>query len=228
MIPVYRGVFYFLFLSITNVCAAMDTIQYMPLRVDEWRVNVERALVENKDPRLDRILSIVQKQLRHAEKVLPPHHIENLKDVAIWISEANGSGVEYYFFKNRIYDGQINPLKFGGVEIKNVSQYLKLVKIAPGVIIHELAHAFHKKNYDKIDKLITRSERNARWEKLYKKENPVRNHPDQSVYASSNVFEYFAELTEIYFSSNYYYPYNREDLKKHDPMGFEMIEKAWK
>ena len=43
----------------------------------------------------------------------------------------------------------------------------------------------------------------------------------------SNAKEYFAESTEAYFGVNDFYPFNRDDLKKHDPRMFELLGKLW-
>lgn len=40
-------------------------------------------------------------------------------------------------------------------------------------------------------------------------------------------YEYFAELSETYFWRNDFFPFTREDLKKYDPVGTEMIMKSW-
>ena len=39
--------------------------------------------------------------------------------------------------------------------------------------------------------------------------------------------EYFAESTEAYFSRNDFFPFTREELKKHDPAMFELLAKLW-
>ena len=42
-----------------------------------------------------------------------------------------------------------------------------------------------------------------------------------------NAAEYFAELSEAYFGKNDFFPFTRDQLEKHDPVGFEMLKKAW-
>jgi hypothetical protein len=39
--------------------------------------------------------------------------------------------------------------------------------------------------------------------------------------------EYFAELTVAFLAENCTYPYQREDLRKHDPRGFALMKKIW-
>ena len=37
----------------------------------------------------------------------------------------------------------------------------------------------------------------------------------------------FAELTEAYFVRNDFFPFNREELRQYDPVGYAMIESVW-
>ena len=46
-------------------------------------------------------------------------------------------------------------------------------------------------------------------------------------HALTSAESYFAELTEAFFWKNDYYPFNRDDLYAHDPMGYEMLKAAW-
>ena len=43
----------------------------------------------------------------------------------------------------------------------------------------------------------------------------------------NSVWEYFSELCEAYWGENDYYPFNYEQLKEHDPVGFAMMETIW-
>ena len=48
-----------------------------------------------------------------------------------------------------------------------------------------------------------------------------------TAYATTNVQEYFAELTEAWFWENDFYPFVRQDLIDFDPLGAEVIEASW-
>jgi hypothetical protein len=43
----------------------------------------------------------------------------------------------------------------------------------------------------------------------------------------TNEKEYFAECTEAFFGANDFFPYNTEELKKHDPEMFEVLKQVW-
>ena len=46
-------------------------------------------------------------------------------------------------------------------------------------------------------------------------------------YALYNHDEYFAVLTQAYFWTSFFYPFNREQLLEHDPVGAAAVEAAW-
>ena len=49
----------------------------------------------------------------------------------------------------------------------------------------------------------------------------------ERAYAMTNPQEFFAENTEAFFSRNDYFPFTRDELKKHDPETFALLEKLW-
>jgi hypothetical protein len=50
---------------------------------------------------------------------------------------------------------------------------------------------------------------------------------DERAYAATDDAEYFAELSEAWFDSNDYFPFNRADVVTHDPVGANAIEDSW-
>ena len=49
----------------------------------------------------------------------------------------------------------------------------------------------------------------------------------QKAYALTNPMEYFAETTEALFTRNDFFPFTKEELEKHDPEMFELLNKVW-
>ena len=39
--------------------------------------------------------------------------------------------------------------------------------------------------------------------------------------------EYFAETTEAFFGRNDFFPFTNEELQKHDPEMFKLLERLW-
>ena len=113
-----------------------------------------------------------------------------------------------------------NPLKSNAVTILRLksltNEHQPKTDSGRCVTLHELAHAFH---YHVLGDslLVKQTYRQAMERKLY----------DPEVYAATNEREYFAELSCAYLDRLDYYPRNREELKKNDPKGYEMMEKLW-
>ena len=98
------------------------------------------------------------------------------------------------------------------------------------VVIHELSHAYEQLITDDSKKLRDELVIVYHRAKLSGKYQLVDYKGSQQLfpaYAMTNANEYFAELTEAYYGNNDYFPHNREQLKKFDPEGYELIEKFW-
>jgi hypothetical protein len=54
-----------------------------------------------------------------------------------------------------------------------------------------------------------------------------RNREPQKAYAITNVKEYFAECAEAYFGVNDFYPFNKAELKEHDPDMYDLLTDIW-
>jgi Flp pilus assembly protein TadD len=58
----------------------------------------------------------------------------------------------------------------------------------------------------------------------------LSSNPDAKIkaYAAKNIHEYFAELSRIYFLvNNRYTPRDRDEMAKHDPVGFALMQQVW-
>ena len=217
--------FWMIFTGSTTL--ADNSKEYHKIHLEGWGVYIEQSLVEQNDKRVFLALRILRQKLQEISDSMPEQHLASLKKVSLWLSRNNGVEVEYYFYESRVHRGGIDPRMIGGIEFKNISIFLEMIQQMPGLVIHELAHAYHRLNYKRIDKAVMRAFKNAQSERLYRKTSVKRNHKGQAVYASKNAYEYFADLTAMYYGTIDYYPYDRDDLKKHDPTGYKMIEEVW-
>ena len=97
----------------------------------------------------------------------------------------------------------------------------------PMLALHELAHGYHDQvlGFDHAE--VEAAYRRARDSGSYDAVERPSSGKKEKAYAMSNAKEYFAETTEAYFGVNDFFPFNREDLKKHDPRMFKLLEKLW-
>jgi len=72
---------------------------------------------------------------------------------------------------------------------------------------------------------------------LFSLPRDLRSGPMAKAYACTNCMEYFAELSAAFLGQpnmlsdemfNKWYPFNRRQIKEHDPRAYEMLKKMWK
>ena len=121
------------------------------------------------------------------------------------------------------------PEVYGGSIVIDAYKWSNTRRGQPaGLTLHELAHAWHCMNWPCFsnDPLIADAYEAAMTSGIY--DLVDRNDGSRGkAYAASKKAEYFAELTEAWFWENDYYPYNREQLLTHDPVGAAAVEAAW-
>ncbi len=167
-------------------------------------------------------------QIRIIERIVPFEVVKKLRKTTIWATWGTQGTAAYHPSETWLKNNGHNPDKAKGIEIVNVRGYLSVTKgNQPFLLLHELAHFYHHTEVGHDHKELIQAYENAKKRGIY---NSVK-HADGSMrqaYAMTNVQEYFSELTEAYFGKNDFYPFNAEDLKKHDPDGYALLKKLWK
>eukprot|EP00571_Detonula_confervacea_P004929 CAMPEP_0172319926 /NCGR_PEP_ID=MMETSP1058-20130122/39045_1 /TAXON_ID=83371 /ORGANISM="Detonula confervacea, Strain CCMP 353" /LENGTH=806 /DNA_ID=CAMNT_0013035071 /DNA_START=27 /DNA_END=2447 /DNA_ORIENTATION=- len=186
-----------------------------------------------------------------ASASLPPHTIRKLKtSTPIWINKSQSFGPKAAPVKARdgcFHPGSewlsrngMNPAKCGGVEWYDASHYLSDCDLwgPGGLMLHELSHAWHclhiENGYDNEEILNVYNK--AMEDGLY---DCVRVHGRQGpsrckAYACQDQMEYFAELSVAFLGGleegrehNKWYPFNRAQVREHDPRAFDMLCRMW-
>ena len=108
-----------------------------------------------------------------------------------------------------------------------------LCEIFVCVIGHELAHGYHHRflpaGYEnpEIATAYDRAKAGGSYDKVECWHGDGRSNTHERAYAISNPMEYFAESTEAFFAHNDFFPFNRAELKKHDPAMEQLVAKLW-
>ena len=168
-------------------------------------------------------------QLKKIGAVVPEKPLKALKKVKLWVEwQTNKDGAaEYHVSKGWLKDKGFNPEKAGCVEINNLKNFVGWSREAqPWMILHELAHAYHFLTLGENYAPLEAAYKQAMERKLYESVEYL-GRETKKAYAATNAAEYFAELSEAYFGKNDFAPYTRAELEKHDPVGFELMKKAW-
>ena len=96
----------------------------------------------------------------------------------------------------------------------------------PWVILHELAHAFHdqKLGFDepRIKAAYDRFKQSGRGDATL-----LYNGKRVKHYGLTDPMEFFAEMTESYFGTNNFFPFNRAELEESEPELFQLLTEIW-
>tara|TARA_R110000772_G_C13254313_1_gene434804 strand:- start:330 stop:1283 length:954 start_codon:yes stop_codon:yes gene_type:complete len=158
--------------------------------------------------------------------------IEELKLVKIFVdwNTTNGAAVYHPSLQWLIDNGYIEE-KWKSIEISNITNFINWTELnQPFMVMHEFAHAYHDRVLGFSYAPIIQSYNNAMQNNLY---DSVLYHAGNGIYyyreayATTNNKEYFAELTEAYLGENDFFPFIREELELHDPIGYDLVLSIW-
>jgi hypothetical protein len=177
-------------------------------------------------------MEVLELELKMITRMMTTKQAEALRKLPIWVEwddEEPLSNGRQGFASAYYYGGsQLNLLKEGKQPLKaKTVTILRLVSLTEEhqpkrdsgrcVILHEFAHAVHDQLLGNDNPAVKAAYAQAMERKLY----------DKAQYVSTNEAEYFAELTCAYFDQLQHFPKTREELKKHDPVAFKLMEGVW-
>mmetsp|Transcript_13697 Transcript_13697/g.20676 ORF Transcript_13697/g.20676 Transcript_13697/m.20676 type:complete len:282 (+) Transcript_13697:95-940(+) len=150
-----------------------------------------------------------------------------------------GRGLTFHPSSEWLASNKMMTQKAGHIDVYSVSDYLKDRSLwgTGGVLLHELSHAYHAKHcrngFD--NKEWCSAYEQAMAKKLYDKvavHGPQGRNGPIKAYAATNRMEYFAELSVAYHNDsqeeyNKWFPFNRKQLKEHDPVAYSTLHALW-
>ena len=204
--------------------------------IEGWRVLVSERLLAEDKAATDKALELLRAQLQEMVRVVPASAVAKLREVTLWFSpEYPGvrPRAEYHPGAGWLRDNGRDPVMVKGVEFTDVRNFEAETKRMPNFTLHELAHSYH-------DRVLTRGFDNAEIKAAYERAKASRSYDkverwlgngrpntNERAYAMTNPMEYFAESTEAFFSRNDFFPFDRAELKKHDPGMEQLLAKLW-
>jgi len=220
--------------SLLPTAAAADP-EWKTQNIEGWTVHVRDSLLTEQPEATERALALFTAQLQEIIRVVPPPAVVELRKVPIWFSpeyQGEQPRAEYHPGAGWLKDNGRDPAMAKGVEFSNVRIFERETRRMPNFTLHELAHAYHDRTLsDGFDNpQLKAAFENARSRKLYEQvEQRFGDGRSEIVraYAMTNPMEYFAESSEAFFSTNDFFPFNREQLEKHDPQMFALLKTLW-
>lgn len=197
-----------------------------------WKVNLHDRLWQESPGKTKRMLKLLSQQLARLMAVVPGKAVKQMQAVQIWVNPPYPGvrpGAEYHgnrgWLKNNGRDVRMGK----SVEITNVANFEFENIRMPYLMLHELAHAYHDQVLGFGNAKIRKQYEAARDSGSYDlvKRFTGRKIIDDKAYGMNNGKEYFAESTEAFFGKNDFFPFNKKELKDHDPKMHELLIELW-
>lgn len=191
-----------------------------------WKVFADIALRPKREP-AKAALATIMRMLDEVEAVLPAAALVQVRETPIFLLDHSGPGGMYHPDPGWLVAHERTVEMTRGIEVSDAAMFIETARVQPASILHELAHAYFFRLPD-ADRAVTEATyRDAMANGRYL---AVMRHDGSTVdaYARTNAAEYFAELTEAYFSRNDFFPFVRTELAAYDPEGERLIARMWR
>lgn len=200
--------------------------RYLTTQMHGFTLHISRMCIEMNEKQDGQPLGFISEELKTITTIMPNKSLDFLTTVPIWIEWDHvipaTDAVAVYFGdvgEYRLWKEGIDPQKNNAIcilSLKNAHEMASSGKRRELTCLHELSHAVHSRVAGRNNPMI---------ENAYSQATSRGLHEDN--YASTNSAEYFAEISCAYLHALDYYPFNSEDLKDYDPVGYEMASKVW-
>ena len=204
--------------------------------VEGWTVVVNERLLAEEKVATEKALEILRGQLKEIARVVPPAAVAKLREVRLWFSPEY-PGVkpcaEYHPGAAWLRENGRDPAMVKGIEFTDIRNFEAEARRMPNFTLHELAHAYHDRvlpdGFDnaKLKAAFERAKASQSYDKVERWFGSGKPNTFERSYAMRNPQEYFAESTEAYFARNDFFPFTREDLKRHDPDMEQLLSRFW-
>lgn len=203
-----------------------------------WTVMVNRRLLRGGD-RCDPLGRSARRLLKHrlweiellTDAWMGTERKKQLRQVVIWLGVDDGHApvCEYHPSKQWLEENGYNSDKAKCVEIGNAERFLALCWEQPGVVLHELAHALH---HQVLDGGYENAEIRKQFDRVCEAKilsGPVmhRTGMRDRHYGCTDALEWFAEMSESYFSVGDFWPFTHQELVRADPESATFLRMIW-
>jgi hypothetical protein len=204
--------------------------------IEGWTIHVNVALLGKEKALTDKALGLLRRQLEEIVRVVPSNSVTKLREVQLWFSPEY-AGVkpkaEYHPGADWLREHGRDRAMVKGVEFTNVSEFEKEMNRMPNFALHELAHAYHDRflpdgfENKEINAAFEKAKESKKYGRVERWFGNGKSNTFESAYAMTSPQEYFAESTEAFFSRNDFFPFTRDELRKHDSEMDELVERLW-
>jgi hypothetical protein len=222
--------------NVAELPISAATAVYRTNVIEGWTVLVDERLFTTEEPSTAKAMGLLRTQLLEIARTVPAPAVAKLREVTLWFSpEYPGvrPRAEYHPGAGWLRDNGRDPLMAKAVEYSDVRNFEAETRRMPNFTLHELAHAYHhrvlERGFDnpEIKAAFERAKTGKTYDKVERWFGNGRSNTFERAYAMTSPQEYFAETTEAFFSRNDFFPFNRAELKQHDPEMEQLLGRLW-
>lgn len=204
--------------------------------IQGWSLKISPKLLADHSKEVAAALPLLENQLKEIVQKLPAPAVQKLQQIPLYFSTPYGgkqARAEYHPSAEWLAKNGRDPGMAKGVEFTNLAIFSQEVQRMPNFALHELAHGYHDRELQdgfKNREIITAYQTavaSKSYEQVQRWNGKEFAKSPQRAYAMTNPMEYFAESTEAFFSKNDFYPFNREELLRHDPAMCSLLIRLW-
>lgn len=203
--------------------------------IEGWTVLVSDELLAKDKETTERALALLTVQLAEITRGVPAAAVAELRKVPLWISPEYPDvqpRAEYHPDAGWLRENKRDPAMERAVEFSNVRTFERETKRMPNFVLHELAHAYHDRvlaqGFDNVEikAAFEKVKADGLYDRVEQRFGDGRS-AHVRAYALTSPQEYFAECSEAFFFTNDFFPFTRDQLKRHDPAMCELLTKLW-
>jgi hypothetical protein len=201
------------------------------LKLEGWTVHVDERLFEDdQSPLRETAIHLLSAKLLEIRLVVPSDPLARLQEVPIWLDLSCGDLQQLQYHPSRDWLREHgHPTELARcVHIPQATRFVDrdFIQCQPSCVMHELAHAYHDRQFGFDDKKIAAA--HARFREREETRSVLHFSGDRREhYGRTNPMEFFAEATEAYFGTNDFYPFVRGELRQDDPETFALLNEVW-
>jgi hypothetical protein len=199
--------------------------------IEGWKVRIDDRLLQPEHKALGtRILKSLEHRLADIKAVVRPLRLAQLQGFTIVLDMTHGKMVPMQYHPEAEWleeNGYAADLaRCVHIPVADRLLEARQINVQPWCVLHELAHAYH-------DQVLGFDE--ARVRAAYTKFK-ASGHGDAALlitgervrhYGLTDHKEFFAEMTEAYFGTNDFFPFNRGELMTAEPEIYELMKTLW-
>ena len=220
----------------SSVAAEDSTVAREVREVCGWKLLISTELLQKQKVETEKAVQLLQQQLEEVQRVVPQAAVKKLQTVPLYFNPTypgSGPRAEYHPGAGWLKQNGRDPLMVKGIEFTNIAIFERELSRMPNFALHELAHAWHDQFLDagfgnqQLQRAFARMKDSGTYEQVERRFGNDRPSRTESAYALTNPMEYFAESSEAFFSTNDFFPFNRNQLHQHDPEMEQLLEQLW-